>query len=128
MGGSGDAAEKTAEQIAMENMQRRQLNEEIAGSERRLKATARGKLGKQSLLSQPMQPAAKSTGPLITKGYVSVDGALEKASIRNRGAQILQAKIGAAAGGVAGADKNSMIGGVVGGTASKKKKLFGGVF
>ena len=128
MGGSGDAPEKTAEQIAMENRQRRQLNEEIAGSERRLKATARGKLGKQSLLSQPMQPAAKSTGPLTTKGYVSVDGALKKTSIRNRGAQLKQGKMGAAAGGVAGADKNSMIGGVVGGTASKKKKLFGGVF
>ena len=117
MGGSGDAPKKTAEQVALENMQRRNLNEEIASSERRLKATARNKLGNQSLLGQPVQPVAKSTGPLITKGYVSVDGA-----------QLKQAKIGAAAGGVAGADKNSMIGGVVGGTASKKKKLFGGVF
>jgi len=128
MGGSGDAPKKTAEQVALENMQRRNLNEEIASSERRLKATARNKLGNQSLLGQPVQPVAKSTGPLITKGYVSVDGALKKKSIRNRGAQLKQAKIGAAAGGVAGADKNSMIGGVVGGTASKKKKLFGGVF
>ena len=44
MGGSGDAATKTAEQVAMERRQRDQLNEEIAASERRLKATARGKL------------------------------------------------------------------------------------
>lgn len=66
MGGSGDAAEKTAEQVAMENRQRRQLNEEIGASERRLKAVARGKLGKRSLLSQPMQPAAKPIGPTRT--------------------------------------------------------------
>jgi len=88
MGGSGDAPEKTAEQIAMENRQRRQLNEEIAGSERRLKATARGKLGKQSLLSQPMQPVAAPTGPLITEGYVvTKKGSLEKknSSARGRG-------------------------------------------
>ena len=52
----------------------------------------------------------------------------KRTSIRNRGAQLKQGKRGAAAGAVAGADKNSMTGGVVGGTASKKKKLFGGVF
>ena len=78
MGGSGDAPEKTAEQVALENRQRRNLNEEIASSERRLKATARGKLGKQSLLGQPMQPVAAPTGPLITKGFVLVDGAPKK--------------------------------------------------
>ena len=70
MGGSGDAAEKTQEQISMEIRQRRQLNEEIASSERRLKATARGKLGKRSLLGQPMQPAKGPTGPLMTAGYM----------------------------------------------------------
>ena len=81
MGGSGDAAKKTQEQIAMENRQRRQLNEETAASERRLKATARGKLGKQSLLGQPMQPVAAPTGPLITEGYaVTKKGSLEKKS------------------------------------------------
>ena len=87
MGGSGDAPEKTAEQVALENIQRRNLNEEIASSERRLKATARGKLGKQSLLGQPMQPVAAPTGPLITEGYVSVNGTPKKESIRNRGSQ-----------------------------------------
>tara|TARA_R110000744_G_scaffold102125_1_gene196502 strand:+ start:336 stop:674 length:339 start_codon:yes stop_codon:yes gene_type:complete len=66
MGGSGDAPEKTAEQVALENRQRRNLNEEIASSERRLKATARGKLGKQSLLGQPVQPVAAPTGPTRT--------------------------------------------------------------
>ena len=66
MGGSGDAAKKTAEQVAMERRQRDQLNEEIAASERRLKATARGKLGKQSLLGQPVQPVAAPTGPTRT--------------------------------------------------------------
>ncbi len=66
MGGSGDAPKKTAEQVALENRQRRNLNEEIASSERRLKATARGKLGKQSLLGQPVQPVAAPTGPTRT--------------------------------------------------------------
>jgi hypothetical protein len=74
MGGSGDPAKKTAEQVAMERRQRDELNEEIAASERRLKATARGKLGKRSLLGQPMQPVAAPTGPLITEGY-AISGA-----------------------------------------------------
>ncbi len=74
MGGSGDPAKKTAEQVAMERRQRDELNEEIAASERRLKATARGKLGKRSLLGQPMQPVAAPTGSLITEGY-AISGA-----------------------------------------------------
>ena len=74
MGGSGDAAKKTQEQIAIERRQRMQLNEETAASERRLKATARGKLGKRSLLGQPMQPVTAPTGPLITEGY-AISGA-----------------------------------------------------
>lgn len=80
MGGSGDAAKKTQEQIAMENRQRRQLNEETAASERRLKATARGKLGKRSLLGQPMQPVAAAKGPDITEGYEKVDGQMRRMS------------------------------------------------
>ena len=63
MGGSGDPAKKTAEQVAMERRQRDELNEEIAASARRLKATARGKLGKRSLLGQPMQPVAAPSAP-----------------------------------------------------------------
>ena len=63
MGGSGDAPEKTAAQVALETRQRRELNEEIAASERRLKAVARGKLGKRSLLGQPMQPVAAPSAP-----------------------------------------------------------------
>ena len=74
MGFSGNAAKKTAEQVAMERRQRDELNEEIASSERRLKSIARGKLGKQSLLGQPMQPVAAPTGPLITEGY-AISGA-----------------------------------------------------
>jgi len=86
MGGSGDPAAKTAEQLAMERRQRMELNEEIAASERRLKATARGKLGKRSLLGQPMQPVAAPTGPLITEGYATTkEGALEKKSSGGKG-------------------------------------------
>jgi len=54
MGGSGDAAKKTQEQLAMERRQRMQLDEETAASERRLKAVAQKQLGKQSLLAKPM--------------------------------------------------------------------------
>ena len=54
MGGSGDAAKKTQEQIAIERRQRMQLDEETAASERRLKAVAQKQLGKQSLLAKPM--------------------------------------------------------------------------
>ena len=54
MGGSGDAAKKTQEQLAMERRQRMQLDEETAASERRLKAVAQKQLGKQSLLANPM--------------------------------------------------------------------------
>lgn len=82
MGGSGDAAKKTAEQVAMERRQRDELNEEIAASERRLKATARGKLGKRSLLGQPMQPVAAPKGPTITEGYEKVNGGIQKKTDR----------------------------------------------
>ena len=80
MGGSGDAAEKTQEQIAIERRQRMQLDEETAASERRLKATARGKLGKKSLLSQPMQPIAAPKGLTITEGYEKGKGQVRRAS------------------------------------------------
>lgn len=79
MGGSGDAPEKTAEQVAMERRQRNVLNEEIASSERRLKATARGKLGKQSLLGQPVQPVAAPTGPTRAKKGTDILGAFGRA-------------------------------------------------
>ena len=82
MGGGGDAPEKTAEQKAIENRQRRNLNEEIASSERRLKATARGKLGKQSLLGQPMQAPEAPSGPTMTEGYMkTASGSLKKKPI-----------------------------------------------
>ncbi len=70
MGGSVAEPEKTAEMMAMENLQRRRLNEEIAESERRLKATARGKLGKRSLLGQPVPTTKRRKDmPTITAGY-----------------------------------------------------------
>ena len=51
MGGGGKAPKKTQEQKAMERRQRMALDEETASSERRLKAVAQKKLGKQSLLA-----------------------------------------------------------------------------
>lgn len=53
MGGSAKAPKPTAEQVALERRQRGLLQEETAESERRMKAIARGKLGKQSLLAAP---------------------------------------------------------------------------
>ena len=98
MGGSGDAATKTAEQVAIERRQRDQLNEEIAASERRLKATARGKLGKKSLLSQPMQPIAAPKGPTITEGYKKgKDGSLKKIP-EGRGRKSISGAVGGVAG------------------------------
>lgn len=49
----GGEVEKTAEQKAIERRQRMALDKETAQSERRLKAVARGKLGKASLLGTP---------------------------------------------------------------------------
>ena len=99
MGGSGDAAKKTAEQVVMERRQRNELNEEIAASERRLKATARGKLGKRSLLGQPMQPVAAPTGPTITKGYQMSEGNLVKTpgGVRGIFSRFLNTDLGASA-------------------------------
>jgi len=73
MGGSGDAAKKTQEQIAMERRQRMQLDEETASSERRLKAVAQKNLGKQSLLKNAVKPVEAPAGPTITPGARRVD-------------------------------------------------------
>ena len=50
MGWRWRCSKKTNEQKAMERRQRIALDEETASSERRLKAMAQKKLGKQSLL------------------------------------------------------------------------------
>lgn len=123
MGGSGDAAQKTAEQVAMERRQRMELNEEIAASERRLKATARGKLGKRSLFGQPMQPVAASKGPTITEGYVKTKGGgLKEVSTGKKD----RSGISAAVGGVT--SSAGAIDAVSGSKKTKKKALLGGLF
>lgn len=74
MGGSSDAPEKTAEQVAMEKRQRSALQEETAASERRLKAIAQKKIGKASLLGMPIQQAEAPAGPTTTPGYMQTSG------------------------------------------------------
>ena len=74
MGGSSDAPEKTAEQVAMEKRQRSALQEEAAASERRLKAIAQKKIGKASLLGMPIQQAEAPAGPTTTPGYMQTSG------------------------------------------------------
>ena len=76
--GSGSAPPKTAEQKAIERQQREALDEEKASSERRLKAIAQKKIGKASLLGQPMEQAKAPEGPTITKGYQMSEGNLVK--------------------------------------------------
>lgn len=78
MGGGGDAPEKTNEQKAMERRQRIALDEETASSERRLKAMAQKKLGKQSLLEDPVEQAEAPDGPTITEGFMLRQGQVKK--------------------------------------------------
>lgn len=121
----GGEVEKTAEQVAIEKRQRQKLNEEIASSEQRLKAAARGKLGKQSLLGQPIQPVTAPQGPTITEGYKKgKDGGLKKIP-KGRGSRGSKS-ISGAVGGVAGS--GGAMGAVSGSKKSKKKALLGGIF
>ena len=78
MGGGGGAPEPTAEQKAMERMQRNQLNKETASSERRLKAIAQKKIGKASLLGTPIEQAKGPDGPTITEGFMLRQGQVKK--------------------------------------------------
>lgn len=58
MAGGSKTPEKTAEEKALEIRQRSMLDDEIQETEARLKAIARGKLGRKSLLSgAPTTPA-----------------------------------------------------------------------
>ena len=83
--GGGGAPEPTAEQKAMERMQREQLDKETASSERRLKAIAQKKIGKASLLGTPIQQAEGPAGPTVTKGYrVSEGGGVRKIPLFGR--------------------------------------------
>lgn len=78
MGGGGSAPEKTNEQKAMERRQRIALDAETASSERRLKAMAQKKIGKQSLLVDPIEQAEAPDGPTITEGYELRQGQVKK--------------------------------------------------
>jgi hypothetical protein len=113
MGGSGKAAKKTNEQKAMERRQRMALDEETAASERRLKSVAQKKLGKQSLLADPVEAPETPEGPTMTEGYVKTkSGRLVKESKLRRGgmfSKFLGAAFGQAATG-RGAVKNSLLG------------------
>ena len=121
-----DEPGKSAEQIALEKRTRMQLNEETASSERRLKAIARAKLGKKSLLGQPIQAPKAPVGPTVTEGYIKTDDVFRKRTMP--GSPAIDARASAAGGAIAGADKKSILGGAIGGKSSKKKKLFGGIF
>ena len=76
--GGGGAPDPTAEQKALERMQREQLDKETASSERRLKSIAQKKIGKASLLGTPIEQAKGPDGPTITEGYQLRQGQVKK--------------------------------------------------
>ena len=79
MGGSVDAPEPTAEQKALERLQRMELNEEKAASERRLKSIAQKKIGKKSLLGSPVStPSSFDPAGTITEKYTKTDSGILK--------------------------------------------------
>ena len=109
--GSGKAPKPTAEQKAMEKMQREQLNEETASSERRLKSIAQKKIGKASLLGRPMEQAEAPAGPMITEGFRMSGGKVLKIPKRSGGLfkRAISAAFGASAVGK-GVKAGSLIG------------------
>ncbi len=68
MGGSADAPEPTAEQKALERRQRIELQEEKAQSERRLKSIAQKKIGKKSLIGNPIAAPEAPEALTVTPG------------------------------------------------------------
>jgi hypothetical protein len=108
--GSGKAPKPTAEQKAMERRQREALDEERASSERRLKAIAQKKIGKQSLLGKPMEQVEAPEGPMVTEGFKQSGGRVVKIPKR-RGlfGRLLGGALGASAAGQ-GVKAGSLIG------------------
>ena len=79
MGSAPKPPPPSAEEKAMTRRQRMRLDEEIAENERRLKAMAQKKFGKQSLLAKAVMPSARQPGPDITPGFVKTpSGAIKK--------------------------------------------------
>lgn len=78
MASKPDTPEKTAAEDALERRQRSMLDDEIAESEQRLKAIARGKLGRESLLSgaptTPAQAASRGKASMIPGSAAGING------------------------------------------------------
>ena len=71
---SPKAPKKTAEQVSVERRQQFMLDEEIEETEGRLKAVARGKLGKASLLTSGATRRGGATGGSSLIGGASSGG------------------------------------------------------
>ena len=71
---SQKAPKKTAEQVSVERRQQFMLDEEIEETEGRLKAVARGKLGKASLLTSGATRRGGATGGSSLIGGASSGG------------------------------------------------------
>ena len=121
MGSSPKAPEKSQQQIILERQQIEALNEETAASQRRLKAMARAKTGKKSLLQNPKtidtQPPLGS--PTITPGFVkNKQGELVKDGFGQKVGRMIDRKNGVAkkvtksGGGAKKAAKKSLVGGL----------------
>ena len=92
MGSAPKPPPPSAEEKAMTRRQRMRLDAEIAENEKRLKAAAQKKFGKQSLLAMPTGAApAKDTGPEITEGFmISPSGRLKKKPKGRGGKSIME--------------------------------------
>ena len=121
--GGGGATRKTAEQKAMERQQREALDQEKASSERRLKAIAQKKIGKASLLGQPIEQAEAPEGPMVTGGFKRSGGKIVKIPKRGTLSRLLGSALGASVLGQ-GMGKKSATGSLVGkGTEKAVKKV-----
>ena len=88
MGSAPKPPPPSAEEKAMTRRQRMRLDAEIAENERRLKAMAQKKFGKQSLLAMPTGAApAKDTGPDITEGFIRTPSGRIKKKPKGRGSK-----------------------------------------
>ena len=120
--GSGSPPPKTAEQKAMEKQQREALDNERASSERRLKAIAQKKIGKASLLGQPIEQAEAPEGPMVTGGFKRSGGRVVKIpKVASMFSRFLGVGAGAAATGQ-GMGKKSGTGSLIGKGAEKAAK------
>jgi hypothetical protein len=92
MGSAPKPPPPSAEEKAMTRRQRMRLDAEIAENEKRLKAMAQKKFGKQSLLAKAVMPSDRPQGPQITPGFIKTPSGAIKKDIARRMFRAVQRK------------------------------------